>query len=125
MTEASKRERDRAEAEERRKARELLEINKAKLKDDTVTFLRVNHNGTFRQKALMMMAHARKTFYAEEDQDGRIYKENRERAKGKPIFDALRVNPHRVQLYSINEIWSCVARRLFELGIMQNPDEES
>ena len=105
-----------------------MAINKAKLKDDTVTFLRVNNTGTFRQRALMMMAHARKTFYHEEDEDGRVFKEGREggpTSKGKPHFDALKVNPHRVQMYSINEIWHCIARRLFELGVMQNPDERS
>lgn len=73
----------------------------------------------------MLMAHARREFYHDEDEDGRIFKENRTREKGKPLFDPLKVNPHRVQLYSIAEIWHCVSRRLFELGIMHNPDEKS
>ena len=106
----------------------MLAVNKAKLKDDTVTFLRVNnYTGTFRQRAMMMMNQARKNFYLEEDQDGRVFKENRMQrgGKGKPQFDPLKVNPHRVQMFSINEIWHCVSRRLGELGVMHYPDEKS
>ena len=106
----------------------MLAVNKAKLKDDTVTFLRVNnYTGTFRQRAMMMMNQARKNFFFEEDQDGRVFKENRLQRgdKGKPQFDPLKVNPHRVQMFSINEIWHCVSRRLGELGVMHDPDEKS
>ena len=40
-------------------------------------------------------------------------------------LNPLKVNPHRVQLYSINEIWRCVQGRLIELKIMKDPELES
>jgi hypothetical protein len=37
----------------------------------------------------------------------------------------MKINPHRVQLFSINEIWSCVSKRLIELKVMKDPEIDS
>lgn len=45
--------------------------------------------------------------------------------KGEDELNPLKVNPHRVQLFSINEIWKSVQQRLIELDIMKDPDLDS
>ena len=37
----------------------------------------------------------------------------------------MKINPHRVQLFSISEIWGSVKERLIELKVMKDPDVES
>lgn len=64
----------------------------------------------------------RRDFFYEEDKDGRIMVERRGLDQQ---FNALKVNPHRVQMFSINEIWRCISQRLVDLEVMKDPDEDS
>ena len=41
------------------------------------------------------------------------------------MIDHLHVDPHRVQVFSMHEIWKCVLARLVELKIMRDPDHDS
>lgn len=64
---------------------------------------------------------SRREFIHELDEQDRYLQER----KGQDALNLLKVNPHRVQLFSLNEIWKCVQDRLIELEILQDPDADS
>lgn len=87
---------------------------------DTLAFLRAKRKMTFRVHALRLMDHKRHEFLHEMDEQDRIFQERR----GKDAHNPMKINPHRVQMFSINEIWNTVSRRLIELNVMKDPDVE-
>ena len=40
------------------------------------------------------------------------------------MLDTKQLNPHRVQIYSIEEIWKAILARLVQLDVLRDPDEE-
>jgi hypothetical protein len=40
-------------------------------------------------------------------------------------LDTKQMNPHRVQMYSIEEIWKAVLTRLVKLDVLRDPDDDS
>ena len=60
-------------------------------------------------------------FLHEVDAQDRYYMDR----KGQDALDVMKINPHRVQLFSISEIWHCVRARLIELNVMKDPDLDS
>lgn len=88
---------------------------------EQVTFLRVAAKNTFRSKAMKLMSAKRNEFFAEMDEQERIYQER----IGNFMLQAAKINPNRVQLFSLNEIWDCVQRRLIELKVMKDPEVDS
>ena len=45
--------------------------------------------------------------------------------KDKHEIDTQKCNPHRVQVYSLNEIWKNMMARLVELKVLRDPDDDS
>ena len=45
--------------------------------------------------------------------------------KGTDELKITTINPHRVQMFSINEIWKSIQHRLVELKIIKNPEVDS
>ena len=41
------------------------------------------------------------------------------------MLQTAQINPNRVQIFSLNEIWDCVQRRLIELKVMKDPEVDS
>ena len=41
------------------------------------------------------------------------------------MLDTKSLNPHRVQIYSIEEIWKAVLNRLVQLDVLNDPDEDA
>lgn len=52
------------------------------------------------------------------DDHGRFFQER----VGKDELDFNKVNPHRVQLFSINEIWKCIKGKLIELNVIRDSE---
>jgi hypothetical protein len=85
---------------------------------NTKAFLRSNKKMTYRKRAMRLLKTHR--YYVEHDMDeqDRIYQER----LGKDELDFKKVNPHRVQLFSINEIWRCLKGKLVELNVIRDMD---
>jgi hypothetical protein len=75
---------------------------------------------TFREKAMRLLDARRTDFLLDMDEQDRVYRER----KGKAMLDWQKINPHRVQMFSIQEIWRCVQQRLIELDVMKDPDAQ-
>jgi len=41
------------------------------------------------------------------------------------MVDTNNINPHRVQMFSLQEIWNGIMQRLITLGVIKNPELES
>ena len=67
------------------------------------------------------MSSKRNEFFAEMDEQDRVYQER----KGNFMLNIEKINPNRVQIFSLNEIWSCVEKRLIELKVMKDPEVDS
>lgn len=70
---------------------------------------------------MQLMSGKRDEFFQEMDKQDRLLQER----SGAFMLDAMKINPHRVQLFSINEIWQCVSKRLIELRVMKDPEGDS
>ena len=64
---------------------------------------------------------AREALNFEMDAHDRVLQERKEEV----IVNPWKINPHRVQMFSINEIWTCVQQRLVELKVMKDPEADS
>ena len=58
--------------------------------------------------------------YKMDDQD-RLYKVR----EGPNMLDTRKMNPHKVQMYSLEEIWKAVLARLVKLDVLRDPDDDS
>ena len=67
------------------------------------------------------MGAKRDEFFAEMDQQDRIFQER----VGNAALETSHINPNRVQIFSLNEIWDCVQARLIELKVMKDPEVDS
>jgi len=91
---------------------------KSRWKEQQQAFLRATRKLTFRARAMRLLDRRQAEFLHEVDAQDRYFQER----KGKDALDTLKINPHRVQLFSISEIWHCVRGRLIELNVMKDPD---
>ena len=109
--------------DKRKTAAEQTAFNqgKADWAQDQQTFLRAAKKLTFRVQAMKLMGSKRNEFFQEMDEQDRLLQER----KGAFMLDAMKINPHRVQLFSINEIWQCISKRLIELRVMKDPECDS
>ena len=64
---------------------------------------------------------SRHYFQHETDKQDRIFQER----KGADQLNTLKINPHRVQMFSINEIWQSMQSRLIQLNVLKDPEVES
>jgi len=69
----------------------------------------------------MIIAQERAEHIEEADGQDRIVKER----KGVEVQDVLKINPHKVQMFSLNEIWKSVLEKLVELNVLQDPDADA
>lgn len=92
---------------------------KTKWREEQESYLRARNKLTFRTQAMRLLEHKKRDFLFEMDQQDRFMRERR----GKKERDWQVVNPHRVQMFSLNEVWKCVQQRLVELNVMKDPDE--
>lgn len=53
---------------------------------------------------MRLIDHSRRDYMFELDADDRYLRER----KGRAQLDWQKINPHRVQMFSINEVWRCV-----------------
>lgn len=68
-----------------------------------------------------MIQDERSEFVYKLDKNDRIYKVR----EGTQILDTRNMNPHKVQMYSIEEIWKAVLARLVKLDVLRDPDDDS
>ena len=79
----------------------MLAVEKVRYVEQQITFLRAKRRQTFRQKAIAIMNANRRDFILEIDKQDRYYQER----NGKDMLKYTNINPHRVQMFSITEIW--------------------
>lgn len=96
----------------------MLAVEKVRYVEQQITFLRAKRRVTFRQKAMAILDANRKDFIYEIDKQDRIMQER----TGKDMLKHTNINPHRVQMFSITEIWKFLEQRLIELEVMKDPD---
>jgi hypothetical protein len=76
---------------------------------------------TFRERAMRLVLDEREDFLTQLDTTDRFYKVR----EGIDQLDTKKLNPHRVQMYSIEEIWKAILARLVKLDVLRDPDDDS
>jgi hypothetical protein len=87
---------------------------KAAFKQDSFAFLRAKKRVNFSS-----LKKTRENVIKEDKKDRFIYER-----KGKDQVDTINLNPHRVQMFSIEEIWKAILKRLVDLNVMRDPDDD-
>lgn len=98
--------------EERKKEEKQLWIH------NMGAFVRACKRLTFREKAFNLVRIKRDKFLYNTDKKDKIWQER----KGRDELKVTKINPHRVQMFSLNEVWKLVQSRLIALNIMDDPD---
>lgn len=83
-------------------------------------FLRTTKKLTFRKRAMKLLHAGRHYYHHEMDEQDRYFQDRR----GSDELQVEHINPHRVQLFSMNEIWKCIKDRLIQINIIRKPEED-